>query len=220
MLKKYIVPFLVVFATSLQGWANEPAQGSQDPFQIVDCVTVGILDIIKANRDQFETNPEPFYQALDGLLEDVVDFNFIARNVMGPYGQSANKDQLDRFRVTFKEDLIKTYARGLMSYGDQEIVVLPDQEDLAGKKRLTVRQEIRNKDDAYPLNYSFGLNRQGEWKITNLVINGINLGKTFRNQFIQRAGEFDGDIDQVIDGWSATPEKLQASNDHDGSTGS
>lgn len=220
MLKKYLTALLVIFSTSLPAWANNPAKESQDPYQVVDCVTTGILEIIEANRDQFETNPEPFYQALDGLLAGVVDFNFIARNVMGPYGKSASQEQLDRFRTTFKEDLLKTYARGLMSYGDQDIVLLPSQEDLDGKRRITVRQEIRNKDDAYPLNYSFGLNRQGEWKITNLVINGINLGKTFRNQFIQRAGEVNGDIDQVINSWSAASEKLQMSNDHNGTTGS
>jgi phospholipid transport system substrate-binding protein len=48
------------------------------------------------------------------------------------------------------------------------------------------------------------LTRDGSWRVTNLVINGINLGKIFRNQFIQRAKQFGGDIDKVIDNWSSS----------------
>ena len=40
----------------------------------------------------------------------------------------------------------------------------------------------------------------------NVVINGINLGKTFRNQFTQSAQRSGGDIDQVISGWLTQPQ--------------
>jgi phospholipid transport system substrate-binding protein len=48
------------------------------------------------------------------------------------------------------------------------------------------------------------LTRSGSWKVTNLVINGINLGKIFRNQFTQRARKLEGDIDKVINTWSSS----------------
>ena len=45
--------------------------------------------------------------------------------------------------------------------------------------------------------------KTGEWMVVNVVINGINLGKTFRNQFVQSAQRSGGNIDQVISGWSS-----------------
>ena len=47
------------------------------------------------------------------------------------------------------------------------------------------------------------LNKQGQWKLINIVINGVNLGLTFRNQFRALAEEFDGDIDKVILNWTS-----------------
>jgi phospholipid transport system substrate-binding protein len=55
-----------------------------------------------------------------------------------------------------------------------------------------------------PLVYSMSFTRDGSWRVTNLVINGINLGKIFRNQFTQRARKFEGNIDKVIDNWSSS----------------
>ena len=49
--------------------------------------------------------------------------------------------------------------------------------------------------------------KTGEWMVVNVVINGINLGKTFRNQFVQSAQRSGGDIDQVIDGWLSDQSK-------------
>jgi phospholipid transport system substrate-binding protein len=45
--------------------------------------------------------------------------------------------------------------------------------------------------------------KTGQWMVVNVVINGINLGKTFRNQFVQSAQRAGGDVDQVINGWSS-----------------
>ena len=93
---------------------------------------------------------------------------------------------------------------------DETIVVLPPKEDIEDKRRVTVVQEIRGKDGVFPLYYSMALNRDGAWKITNVVINGINLGKTFRNQFAQRAEKYDGNIDQVIANWSAPSDVIKS----------
>ena len=40
-------------------------------------------------------------------------------------------------------------------------------------------------------------------KLVNVVLNGINLGITFRTQFYQAMKKSDGDLDLVIAEWSA-----------------
>ena len=75
-----------------------------------------------------------------------------------------------------------------------------------GQRRVTVKQEIRSSDNVYPLEYSLARKKSGEWMVINVVINGINLGKTFRNQFVQSAQRSAGDIDQVIGGWLSDSE--------------
>ncbi|MEZ5530293.1 MAG: ABC transporter substrate-binding protein [Porticoccaceae bacterium] len=178
----------------------------QTPHQLVESITGELLKSIGQHRASFDTDPEPFFSELDCLLGRVVDFRWIAMNVMGAYRAQATDEQLQRFAKAFRRDLIETYGRGLVSYGDETIVVLPPESDLAGQRKVTVAQEIRGVDGVFPLYYSMAQNKEGVWKITNVVINGINLGKTFRNQFTQRAQKFGGNLDQVIDSWTSKAE--------------
>ena len=135
-----------------------------------------------------------------------VDFGFIARNVMGSYGRSATPEQRALFAKTFRDGLVETYGRGLISYNDQKIVLLEAVPLAKGQRKVAVKQEIRSSDNVYPLEYSLARKKTGEWMVVNVVINGINLGKTFRNQFVQSVQRSGGNIDQVISGWQSDSE--------------
>ena len=43
----------------------------------------------------------------------------------------------------------------------------------------------------------------GNWLVENVIVNGLNLGSTFRTQFEQSAQQYGGDLDQVIANWSS-----------------
>ncbi|WP_438952259.1 MlaC/ttg2D family ABC transporter substrate-binding protein [Porticoccus sp.] len=203
---KTLLPALIVLvsghAIATQAADDAVTPPEQSPHELIETVTDELLQAIAEHRETFDDKPQAFFDSLDCLLTRVIDFNWIASNVMGTYRAEATDEQREDFVKAFHRDLIETYGRGLISYGDETIVVLPPKDDLEGKRRVTVVQEIRGSDGVFPLYYSMALNREGEWKITNVVINGINLGKTFRNQFAQRAQKYDGNIDQVIDNWS------------------
>lgn len=176
----------------------------QTPHQLVESITGQLLETIDVHRNTFDDDPEEFFTALDSLLQDVIDFEWIAYKVMGSYGKKASPEQRSRFARTFRCELVETYGRGLVAYGEQNIVVIPSKEDVSGQRKVKVVQEIHGSDGVFPLVYSMGLTREGKWKVTNVVINGINLGKTFRNQFVQRAKKYGGDIDEVINNWSSS----------------
>lgn len=200
---------IMCWSLALYAGAVEKKVGQDlDPHQVVEVITNGLLEIIPKYQDSYEENPEPLFNELNELLGKRVDFDFIAYNVMGPYRKQATMDQRERFSKTFRRDLLETYGRGLFAYGNQDVVLLPMGDLEPGTRRATVYQEIRGDGKTFPLQYTMGLNREGLWKVTNLVMNGINLGKTFRNQFLQRAQEFNGDIDKVIANWSVeSPEQ-------------
>tara|TARA_R110000782_G_scaffold88585_1_gene170848 strand:- start:1390 stop:2049 length:660 start_codon:yes stop_codon:yes gene_type:complete len=209
-----LLPALVVLlsghAIATQAADDAVTSSEQSPHELIETVTDDLLQMIDEHRETFDDDPQAFFDSLDCLLTRVIDFKWIASNVMGTYRAEATDEQRELFVKTFHRDLIETYGRGLISYGDETIVVLPPKEDLEGKRRVTVVQEIRGKDGVFPLYYSMALNREGMWKITNVVINGINLGKTFRNQFAQRAEKYDGNIDQVIANWSAPSDVIKS----------
>ncbi len=182
------------------------------PYQLVDEVTAEVLAKIETHRARIDASQSEaerekllahFFDDVDLTMARVIDFRWIARNVMGPYAKSATVEQREAFAEAFRAGLVETYGRGLLSYSDQQIVVLPGGDDYTGKRKVSVRQEIRASDGNYPLEYTMGLSKAGEWRIINVIINGINLGKTFRTQFVQASQKNGGDIDTVIADWGS-----------------
>jgi len=181
--------------------ANNALAG--DPYQKVEHITADLLNIIGSHQQGYPDNQQQYFSALSTLLDSAVDFKFIARSVMGSYSRAATPDQRALFMQKFRQGLVETYGRGLISYGNEKIVLVGRQPLKPDQKRLTVKQEIRSGDDVFPLQYSMARKKTGEWMIINVTLNGINLGKTFRSQFAQSAQRAAGDLDVVIDGWSS-----------------
>ena len=186
------------------GLAYADGAVDSDPYALVEQMTADLLSSMEQYRNTVEENPEPFFEYLEGRLNLIIDFRWIAKNVMGPYRKGASDEQQQRFAEVFRRGLVETYGRGLLTYSGEKIEVLPLNGSINGKRRVKVQQKIHGKTNIYPVSYSMGLNKQGEWKITNVILNGVNLGKTFRNQFIQAAKRHGGDVDKVIDSWSAS----------------
>lgn len=192
---------LLVLGQSAMVTAEEFPEGSAHA--LVQEVTDDLIATIEAHRAGFEQDPHPFLTTVDDMMQDMVDFPWIVRNVMGPYHQQADEAQVERFAEVFRSSLIETYGHGLMNFSDEAIDVVPPRDDQAADvRRVSVTQRIRSGGNVYPIVYSMALNRDGEWKVLNVIINGINLGVTFRNQFQQAAQREQGDLDRVISGWS------------------
>ncbi|UTW46487.1 ABC transporter substrate-binding protein [bacterium SCSIO 12696] len=176
---------------------------ASEPHQLIESMTGDLLSGMEQYRDTADEDPEPFFEYLEGRLDGLIDFKWISANVMGSYRKTASDEQKKRFADVFRRGLVETYGRGLLAYSDEKIVVLPPKGELKGKRKVTVNQEIHGKDKVYPVAYTMGRNKQGEWKIINVVIGGVNIGKTFRNQFTQAAKKHSGDVDKVIDNWAS-----------------
>jgi phospholipid transport system substrate-binding protein len=53
----------------------------------------------------------------------------------------------------------------------------------------------------YPLEYWVARKKTGEWKVINVVLNGINLESIFKSQFKKAAQRSSGKLDEVVDNW-------------------
>ena len=196
---------VIVFALLFLGMVNansEVASETVNPYGKIERVTVDLLLIIGDHQQGYPDNQEDYFNALTNLLNSTVDFKFISRSVMGRFAKKASPEQRSLFIEKFRRGLVETYGRGLINYGNQKILLVDRKPLEEGQRRLTVKQEIRSDGDIFPLHYSMARKKTGEWMVVNVMINGINLGKTFRSQFTQAAQRSGGDLDKVIAEWS------------------
>lgn len=183
--------------------AGAAARAADGPRALIAERVHTLTERIESNREKLEQNEKFAREMVREEIGDLVDFKRITRLVMAEHFSDASREQKYRFLKTFRESLINTYASGVTMYQGQEIRVLPTEEGDIREDSASVRMEIRTKEgEVIPIRYSLFRNGKGDWKVQNVIVNGLNLGKTFRSQFDQLVQKHNGDMDQVIDNWS------------------
>ena len=163
-----------------------------------------IIEIIQTKNQLFLERPDLFEKEISDAFSPIVDFQRIARNVMGKYAKSATDQQMRDFSDAFENSLLETYSSTLIEFKDEKINVLPPSKPQASPNKARVSIEIVTSSNTYPGRYSMYLDKEGKWKIINIEINGMNLGKIFRNQFYSLMEKNSEDIDLVIQKWVAS----------------
>ncbi|WP_416884989.1 MlaC/ttg2D family ABC transporter substrate-binding protein [Marinospirillum sp.] len=195
--KHYAGALLLVFSSSfVQAEALAP-------YQVVERGVEAITAAFEAQSPYFDTQPERLFEALNGAMEPYVDFRQISLRVMGGrYVQAATPAQRDRFAEVFQDSLVRTFARGLMTFDyrefDLDITPRPPRyEDQDHVDVMVVGQDGQR----YPVVFTLR-QRDGEWKVINLIVNGVNLGLTLNSQFDRAMREQRRNFDRVIAQWS------------------
>ena len=190
--------FSLLFFSSLFFFNQSFAESSSE---YVEKIHEDIVLVVRAKQDIYEENPEEFIKAISFALQPLVDFKRISRNVMGRYYKDANKEQIEKFNKVFKASLLETYSKTLAEFKDEEILVSSEVKKSPKGNREKVSLQIVRSTKVYPAIYDMYLNKQGQWKLINIVINGVNLGLTFRNQFYSLMEKEGNNLDVVIERW-------------------
>ena len=186
------------------------ASAGQTAHQVVQLTTELLLADLKANRQTYQSNPGAFYAALNRIIGPVVDADGISRSIMTvKYSRRATPEQMQRFQDNFKRSLMQFYGNALLEYDNQAIRVLPARMEDA--ERASVGMEVKDsKGTIYPVSYTM-VSLNGQWMLRNVIINGINIGKLFRDQFADTMQRNGNDLDKTIDGWAEIVAKAKQS---------
>ena len=174
-----------------------------NPHKFIDSQAQLMVSIITDNQALYLRNPQQFKDKINEVFEPMVDFRRVGASVMGKkYYLASTKSQRLSFIKSFKTSLLDTYASTLAQWGDQKIVtVFPDINEY--KKVEDVQQNLITSSNTYPITYKVRQDKNGNWLIINIIVNGVNLGLTFRNQFQALAIEHDENIDEIIKHWTS-----------------
>lgn len=195
-------------------WA-ETAVNKSPAYAVVEDATERVMVVVTEAQAYVDEDPERYYGEIQVIFDPVIDFRGFSRRVMGPYasseryrsldeaGRAQLREQLDRFSEVMRVGLVRTYGKGLLAFGSSRIEVVQPEEDDSAEPRVSVRQLIfSDEPEPYEVLYQMGRNKSDEWKLLNVIIESINLGEIYRNQFEAAARKHEGDLDSVIDNWS------------------
>ena len=187
-----------------------PAVSAHD---VIQNATTKLLSDLKANKETYRKNPESLYSALNGILGPAIDAEGISRSIMTvKYSHQATPEQISRFEENFKRGLIQFYGNALLEYNDQVIRVLPQTGKQDGDRTSVAMEVVGTHGEIYPVTYTM-VNLNNEWRVRNIVVNGINLGKLYRDQFAESMQRNGGDLDKTINNWGSSIAEVAESPD-------
>ena len=194
-LKNYFFFFSILIISTFS-WSDE------DPYLFIDSNAQKMVQVLTENVDLFESDRELYENKIKEIFEPMIDFRRVAASVMGKkYYLMASKDERAKFVNIFKDSLLDTYAETLAQWGDSLISTeFPTSNVDKEITSVEVRQTLDTGSSKYPISYKLRKSNEG-WKIVNIIINGVNLGLTFRNQFQALAVSHEEDIETTLKNW-------------------
>ncbi|NQV68583.1 MAG: ABC transporter substrate-binding protein [Pseudohongiella sp.] len=182
-----------------------PLSASGQDLSAIETAKLGVetlLQTVVESKQLFVTDRERYFSEVERVLNTFVDFTAVAEVVMSRFASSANDEQKQRFADILQTTLTRFYGASLVSYNGQELVFLPPT-DPDGNPRgdTVVGMELRGGDTNMKLQYQMFLNDNEEWKLKNLSLLGINLGRQYFTQFSALMAQHNNDIDLVLDNW-------------------
>ena len=134
------------------------------------------------NKRRLEDEKDELYSIIDSTLSPYFQKQYVGRLVLNKHWTKTDTDQRARFTEGLYQSLVKSYALTLLNFDVSNIKVLPIVEITDQTKKLTVKSEVLYKGEVIPMNFSFGLFRDG-WRFFDVRIEGVSYIKNYRNQF-------------------------------------
>ena len=191
--KNFLVFFLLI--NSLYILSDE------DPYIFIDENAQKMVRVLTEDSSLFETDRVLYENKIKEIFEPMIDFRRVAASVMGKkYYLLATKEERAEFVLIFRDSLLDTYAETLAQWGDSTITTEFPKNNEELSKNVEVKQTLDTGTSKYPISYKLRKSKDG-WKIVNIIINGVNLGLTFRNQFQALAVSHNENISDTLRNW-------------------
>ena len=136
---------------------------------------------------------------LSASLRGTIDVEAITAGVLGKHKKSLSPEQTTRFQGEFERSMKDLLVTALTSVGEFDLSI--DKVKMRGDERAQVFAVVRTQESGKFEIVSSIARKADDWLVRNLIVNGVNLGLTYRNQFNDLMLKH-GDADKAIDAWA------------------
>ena len=196
MIRLFLTKIFIIFSIS----SPIASDDNENAFNFINENAVYFLTIIKTEGSKYDEKPDEFKEKLKNIWEPMVDVGLVSRLILSKAYKTATEEQILLFQTRTKKLLLDTYITALLEFEDYE---LQTSRKIKENKNKTLDVEINffSASDSFKAKFTLYKNKQGELKIINIIIDGINLGLTFRNQFQDNLKNENYDLDKAIETW-------------------
>ncbi len=161
--------------------AAPAAQGSASKL-VLDSST-RILGTLESRRAEFKANPAALKSYVNTEFNRLFDRDYAARLVLGLHGRGASDADVKLFADALADNLLSRYGTALLDFNAKPKMRIKSETARPGGRGVKVSSEfILASGQAVPVDYLMR-NSGGQWKLFDVMIEGISYVQTFKNQF-------------------------------------
>jgi phospholipid transport system substrate-binding protein len=166
------------------------AAAEETPSQVIDAVSGQVL---AALRDK-SLDSEQRRTRVEDIVYRYIDFGTLSRLVLGRNWRKLSDAERDEFMAEFKKHLSATYGENIDNYRNEKVQILSERKEKRGD--VTVKSKIL-RSGSEPILVDYRLRRkEADWRIIDVVIEGVSLVANFRSQFQEIIS--DGGIERLL----------------------
>jgi len=163
--------------------APAAATGPGAASAMVESNTQRIVDALDARRAEFARDNAALRAFVASELDAIFDRNYSARMVLGRHARGADAADVALFADALTDGLLQRYGSALLDFNTRLQVRISSETTLPRNVGVRVSSQlVRRGGEPIALDY---LLRQvdGQWKVFDVMIEGISMVQTFRQQF-------------------------------------
>ncbi|MCP3941026.1 MAG: ABC transporter substrate-binding protein [Desulfobacteraceae bacterium] len=166
---------IVIFCFSFVGVSlASPAQDQLK--QTVD----SILVVLKDPTLKGEAHKKERRATLEKIVDKRFDFEKMSQLSLARHWRKITESEKSEFVVLFGRLLKDTYLTKMETYTDEKVIFLKER---ISKKKAQINTKIINKSLEIPINYRMFTQKNDQWMVYDLVIEGVSLIANYRSQF-------------------------------------
>ena len=174
-----------------------------DLHDYIDSNAQYFLTVIKEEGSNYDENPEEFKERLKNIWEPMVDVKVVSRLILSSkIYAAATESQKKLFEERTKKLLLDTYVSTLLEFDNYQIIT--DEDIKVNNKTFEVSVNFFSDSNSFVTKLTVYKNSLGQYRIVNIIVDGINLGLIFRNQFQDAYIENNSNLDIAIESWKPT----------------
>jgi phospholipid transport system substrate-binding protein len=150
----------------------------QSPSQVVDGLANRVVPILQDKSLSSDQKRERIEQ----IAYEAMDFQTLSKLVLARNWSKFSPDQQAEFIEQFKKHLSVTYGRNVDNYKNERVQILSERPE--GYGDVTVLTKILRGGGGDDVVVDYRLRqRDGQWKIIDVIVEGVSLVSNFRSQF-------------------------------------
>ena len=165
-----------------------------NPKEFISKLTTDASKVLASNASKDEKMLK-----LINLAEENVDINGIGMYTLGKYRKILSENQIKEYKTLFRKYFLKSFSSRLSEYTDPKINVLSEE---VINEKYTIVSSVLEADEKRPeikIDWRVYTKNPDNPLIRDLIIEGLSLARTQKEEFASILNSNDGDINALYE---------------------